>query len=80
METPMQLAIKHLKSFGLEASATILEDKFLEKEKAVIIEARLSKDISIAQNVLGWSKIKIALKFENFIKDAEQYYKEKFNQ
>jgi hypothetical protein len=33
METAMQQAIEYLKSFNLEASAIILEDKFLEIEK-----------------------------------------------
>jgi len=38
-QTAMQEAIKYLKSFNLEASAIILEDKFLEKEKEQIINA-----------------------------------------
>jgi len=33
METAMQQAIEYLKLFNLEASAIILEDKFLEIEK-----------------------------------------------
>lgn len=33
MKTAMQEAIEYLKSFNLEASAIILEDKFLEIEK-----------------------------------------------
>ena len=33
MKTAMQEAIEYLKSFNLEASAIILEDKFLEMEK-----------------------------------------------
>jgi len=33
----MQQAIEYLKSFNLEASAIILEDKFLEKEREQMI-------------------------------------------
>ena len=33
MKTAMQEAIEYLKSFNLEASAIILEDKFLEMER-----------------------------------------------
>lgn len=32
-QTAMQQAIDYLKSFNLEASAIIIEDKFLEKEE-----------------------------------------------
>jgi len=35
-QTAMQQAIDYLKSFNLEASAIILEDKFLEKEEEQI--------------------------------------------
>ena len=35
----MQEAIDYLREFNLEASAIILEDKFLEKEKEQIIDA-----------------------------------------
>ena len=38
-QTAMQEAIKYLKLFNLEASAIILEDKFLEKEKEHIAKA-----------------------------------------
>ena len=38
-QTAMQQAIDYLKSFNLEASAIILEDKFLEKEKEHIAKA-----------------------------------------
>lgn len=38
-QTAMQEAIEYLKSFNLEASAIILEDKFLEKEKEQIMNA-----------------------------------------
>lgn len=38
-QTAMQEAIEYLKLFNLEASAIILEDKFLEKEKGQIINA-----------------------------------------
>jgi hypothetical protein len=37
MKTAMQQAIEYLKSFNLEASAIILEDKFLEKEREQMI-------------------------------------------
>jgi Ulp1 family protease len=37
MKTAMQEAIEYLKSFNLESSAIILEDKFLEKEKEQMI-------------------------------------------
>jgi len=37
MKTTMQQAIEYLKSFNLEASAIILEDKFLEKEREQMI-------------------------------------------
>ncbi len=39
MKTAMQEAIDYLREFNLEASAIILEDKFLEKEKEQIIDA-----------------------------------------
>jgi hypothetical protein len=39
MKTAMQEAIDYLIEFNLEASAIILEDKFLEKEKEQIIDA-----------------------------------------
>ena len=39
MKTAMQEAIDYLREFNLEASAIILEDKFLEKEKEQIKEA-----------------------------------------
>lgn len=39
MKTAMQEAIDYLREFNLEASAIILEDKFIEKEKEQIIEA-----------------------------------------
>ena len=38
-QTAMQEAIEYLKSFNLEASAIILEVKFLEKEKEHIAKA-----------------------------------------
>jgi hypothetical protein len=37
MKTAMQQAIEYLKSFNLESSAIILEDKFLEKEREQMI-------------------------------------------
>jgi hypothetical protein len=39
MKTAMQQAIEYLKSFNLQGTAIILEDKFLEKEKEQIIDA-----------------------------------------
>ena len=39
MKTAMQEAIDYLREFNLEASAIILEDKFLEKEKEQIVQA-----------------------------------------
>lgn len=39
MKTSMQEAIDYLREFNLEASAIILEDKFLEKEKEQIQKA-----------------------------------------
>lgn len=39
MKTSMQEAIDYLREFNLEASAIILEDKFLEKEKEQIVQA-----------------------------------------
>lgn len=39
MKTAMQEAIDYLREFNLEASAIILEDKFLEKEKEQIQKA-----------------------------------------
>lgn len=38
-QTAMQEAIEYLKLFNLEASAIILEDRFLEKEKEQISKA-----------------------------------------
>lgn len=38
-KTAMQEAIEYLKLFNLEASAIILEDRFLEKEKEQISKA-----------------------------------------
>lgn len=38
MKTAMQEAIDYLREFNLEASAIILEDKFLKKEKEQIID------------------------------------------
>jgi hypothetical protein len=39
MKTAMQEAIDYLREFNLEASAIILEDKFLKKEKEQIVDA-----------------------------------------
>ena len=44
MKTAMQEAIEYLKSFNLEASAIILEEKFIEKEKKQIINAWIATD------------------------------------
>jgi len=47
-QTAMQEAIEYLKSFNLEASAIILEDKFLEKEKEQIIDSYIMGSYDMA--------------------------------
>lgn len=46
----MQEAIDYLREFNLEASAIILEDKFLEKEKEQIVDAYRIASINNAPN------------------------------
>ena len=50
MKTAMQEAIDYLREFNLEASAIILEDKFLEKEKEQIVDAYRIASINNAPN------------------------------
>ena len=66
-QTAMQEAIEYLKSFNLEASAMILEDKFLEKEKEQIIN--FGNDL-LAQNDRSYI---------GFPDLAKQYYNETYN-
>jgi hypothetical protein len=66
-QTAMQEAIEYLKSFNLEASAIILEDKFLEKEKEQIIN--FGNDL-LSQNDRSYI---------GFPDLAEQYYNETYN-
>ena len=66
-QTAMQEAIEYLKSFNLEASAIILEDKFLEKEKEQIIN--FGNDL-LAQNDRSYI---------GFPDLAKQYYNETYN-
>ena len=70
MKTAMQQAIEYLKSFNLEASAIILEDKFLEKEKEQIIDAYYGK-IVLREKIDG---------LFGYSEEGEQYYNQTFNQ
>jgi hypothetical protein len=70
MKTAMQQAIKYLKSFNLEASAIILEDKFLEKEKEQIVDA-------YNHNMTGFDKLE---QEEIGLNWAEDYYNQTYNQ
>ena len=69
MKTAMQEAIDYLREFNLEASAIILEDKFLEKEKEQIMNAYLKGD----NNGCGCYDFSTPI-------DARNYYNETFNQ
>lgn len=66
-QTAMQEAIEYLKSFNLEASAIILEDKFLEKEKEKIIDA--ANDVLAQQDSTYYGTPNL----------GEQYYNETYN-
>lgn len=66
-KTAMQEAIEYLKSFNLEASAIILEDKFLEKEKEQIIDA--ANDVLAQQDSTFYGTPNL----------GEQYYNETYN-
>jgi hypothetical protein len=69
-QTAMQEAIEYLKSFNLEASAIILEDKFLEKEKEHIAKAWDA-------GYYGYFSLGIReIEFNN----GEEYYKINYNE
>lgn len=68
-QTAMQEAIKYLKSFNLEASAIILEDKFLEKEKEQIMKA-VNRGYDEGCKFPG----------DMTLKNAEQYYNDTYTQ
>lgn len=64
-QTAMQEAIEYLKLFNLEASAIILEDRFLEKEKEQIMKA--------VYDGMGTN-------FDPNMGRAEQYYNDTYTQ
>lgn len=64
-QTAMQEAIEYLKLFNLEASAIILEDRFLEKEKEQIKDAYWNGTIDISK--------------EDALAEAEDFYKSYYN-
>lgn len=67
-QTAMQEAIEYLKLFNLEASANILEDRFLEKEKGQIIDAYCLGDHGYGPDDGTQERM------------AKEYYNETYNQ
>jgi hypothetical protein len=75
MKTAMQQAIEYLKSFNLQGTAIILEDKFLEKEKEQIIDAYRIAAINNTDKQ-KWPN----LDNEYFEICANEYFEKHFNQ
>ena len=65
---------------GITAAIEHLQEHQEQREKELIINARVSKDISIAENVLHWNPTRIAKELHKFEADALKYYQELKNQ